>query len=605
MGSNLQRALHPPKHHTLRILATSDLHLQLRNFDYKTLTTNSDLGLARLEPTIQKARAEVADGTSILLDNGDFLQGSPLATAIDLEQSTHPMATVFNALNYDTIGLGNHDFDFGMGFLNRVAQQISAPIVTSNLSCTDLTNIQPHVMLKRSLGGQHPKENIVKIGILSVLPTQTQIWNALHFDDVSGIVDMQIGAQKAIQKLRKMGADIVILLAHSGIGSPHATGMDENASQFLADTLDVDAVVAGHTHKLYPEHQDTAQTPAIVQTGYGGSHLGVIDLKLAKHDGKWRVVQHKVELREPAPNTAENARILALTQSPHEAAIAQLKRAVGRSTQDINSYFSLIQSSAEITLIGEALRHAATTALTREGAETLPILAAIAPTSCGGYRGPSNYVDIPKGTIEQRHLLHLSPFHDLVWVFKLTGAQIKEWLERSAAIFNHTIPNAPHQHLIDFDVPSFNFDIIHGLSYTIDPSQAARYDPLGALINPTSERIKSLNWNGKKLKMDQEFHIVTSSYRGSGSGNFPHATPQNIILKTPISIQEALENHLSEKPFMPMPSYGAWHVACAHPLSATLETSPKAIDYLAEISRFNPKLIGPDPRGFAKIQLDL
>ena len=137
----------------LRILATSDLHMNLRAYDYLTETPLRTSGLSRLARVIAEARSEVGSDSCILLDNGDALQGAPMAdTAAELPVShDHPLAQVFNALDYDAVGLGNHDFDFGLEYLDTVSGEYAAPTLSSNFTSNSVQNISPWTILERRL----------------------------------------------------------------------------------------------------------------------------------------------------------------------------------------------------------------------------------------------------------------------------------------------------------------------------------------------------------------------------------------------------------------------------------------------------------------------
>lgn len=590
--------------------------MQIRGYDYILDRLEEGVGLANLSNAIATARREISGAACLLVDNGDTLQGSALSSVIDIQNETHPMAAAMNRLGYDVLGLGNHDFDYGLEYLDKFANQVAAPVISSNYESDQTPNVIGHAIVEKSAVGTKGDTHQIKIGVLSVLPVQTLVWNQAQLNGAAQITNMQNAAARTSIMLRQSGADVIILLAHSGIGTSTGTGYDENAALSLAKSIDVDAIVAGHTHILFPDIlmakntdidpiKGTLAGVPVASPGYAGSHLGVIDLDLSRNScGRWDVTHKHTDLRTPALHSSSDPAIMGLSDAKHQATLDYLSRPIGQTHTDINSFFSLLGSSADTNLVGQALQFAVQSGNVGHVPETLPVIACVAPTTCGGYRGPSNYIDIPKGTFQQRHLMGLSPYENTIWALVLNGRQIKEWIERSAAIYHQISWDTADQVLVDEGAPPFNFDVAYGLEYQIDPTQKPRYCRHGT-FNPSNEgRVKNVLWQNNPVKDSQEFLVATTSYRAAGGGSYPGANHENVLVQTDITAHEALNSFLAQKPFLDRTNAPkSWCVSSGGSCPIIYQTSPNAAVHLDQFDHYRPENLGLNEDGFLQLRL--
>ena len=400
-----------------------------------------DRGLAQIASLVAVARAEVPG--SLLLDNGDFLNGSPLAdhvaeTRLPDPETPHPMIAAMNRLGYDAATLGNHEFSNGLALLTRSLAQAAFPVLATNLDRVAHKTgrrrafLPRHALVQRELTDQAGRKHVVTIGILGFLPPQTALWERRHLAQGFATRGILAAAKAALPRLRRAGADLVVALSHSGLGPAVSTGADaENTSLALAGLPGIDAVIAGHTHQLFPPQCPTAAAPGldtpVVMPGFYGSHLGVIDLDLVRDDAGWRAIGHRAELRAVAKRLGPMGKITALTTT--DAGIAEAvardtaamhrraTMAVGQSDVALHSHFALIGHSPVQSLLAEAqgrnMRHLLS-AFERQSPKTyapaltdLPMLVSVAPFKAGGRGGPSNYTDIPAGPLTARHIADL------------------------------------------------------------------------------------------------------------------------------------------------------------------------------------------------------
>ena len=317
---------------TLRILGTTDLHMHLSSHDFFRDTAEPAVGLTRVASLIRAARAEVGATNCLLFDNGDGLQGTPMEEVP--EESAHPLMQCFQALGYDAIGLGNHDFDFGPETLARVLDQAPCPVICSNLIWEDSPTGWPAkamTLLERWIAGPDGTARKMRVGVFSVLPPQTLKWNGQslgHRARMAGIVDC---AMQSIAVLRKRGADIVIALALSGLGPELAEPDTENAARALTRLQGLDAIIAGHSHLPFAHHGRADQAVPLVLPGFAGSHLGVIDLELRWDNAAgWQVTGSTAALRAiSGPSESGAQRSLA----PEDAALTAILSPAISTTQ--------------------------------------------------------------------------------------------------------------------------------------------------------------------------------------------------------------------------------------------------------------------------------
>lgn len=506
----------------LRILATTDLHMALTGFDYFRRGRDATGGLPALAAVIAAERAS-ADNC-LFFDNGDLLQGNPLADHLaspgGLRRAPHPAVACLGALGCDAATLGNHDFSYGTGFLARSLDGAGYPVVCANLEAAGRLRVPPWVVLQREVVTRDGSRLPLRVGVIGFLPPQTAVWEAVSAPGLrtAGIL---AAARRELPRLRSAGAEIIVVLAHSGI----AAGT-ENAAAALAALPGVDAVVAGHTHTTFPgpgtpdvEGVDAAAgtiwgRPA-VQPGFCGSHLGVMDLVLRRSGGDgWRVAAHGVRLVATGAATAAPGLPRGLQQA-HRTALSHITRRAGRSGTPLTSHFALIGHDPGLRLVAQAQRWHLRRVLGREGP---PLLAAVAPFRCGGRSGPLHYTDIPAGRLSRRSLADLYAFPNRLAVVEVTGADLREWLERAAGIFPRLRPGCLDQPLTDPDFPAYNFDVIDGLDWTIDLSAAPLFDRDGAATGAAGGRVRGLSHRGRPVAGDDRFLVATNNYRLSGVG---------------------------------------------------------------------------------------
>ncbi len=588
----------------LRIMGTTDIHVHLLGFDYYQDKTSEEFGLARTATLIKAARAEVPN--NLLLDNGDLLQGNPLGDTMarikPLQSGqVHPVYKVMNALRYDAANIGNHEFNYGLPYLQLAIKGAAFPYVNANIvwdekgsektsAGAEPRNVfTPYVLLDRRLVDDTGASHTLRIGVIGFVPPQVMQWDRQNLAGKVQALDIVQTAKTWVPRMRAAGADLVVAVPHSGFERGETVAFAENTVARLAEVPGIDAILFGHSHGEFPGRffashpkvdlaRGTINGVPAAMPGAWGSHLAVMDLVLTKtaepktteqanSQSTWKVSDARAELRPIYDRAARkalveaDASISALVQAEHDATRAYLQSQVSSSSAPIHSYFAQVADDPSVQLVSLAQLAYGAKLLAGTPHAQLPLLSAAAPFKTGGRQGYSNYTDIPAGPLVVRHVADLYVYPNTVKVVRLSGAQVREWLEMSAGAFNRIDPaGPPEQNLLNSAFPSFNFDTLDGVTYRIDVTQAARYDRSGKVVAPQARRIQNLQYKGQPVQDGQMFAVVTNNYRAAGGGNFPALDGSTTVADAPDENREALMQYLQTTQRVDPSADNNWHI---------------------------------------------
>lgn len=619
----------------LRLMETTDLHVHVFPYDYYADKEVDTVGLSRTASIVKSIRAEATN--TLMLDNGDFLQGNPMGDYIAYERGMkegdmHPVIQAMNTLGYDASTLGNHEFNYGLDFLMKSLAGADFPVVSANVvkkvgakPSDDDTLVKPYVLLERMLTDGAGEAHPIKIGIIGFVPPQIMAWDRRHLEGKVQARDILEAARAWVPQMKEAGADIIIALSHSGIGAAKEEDMMENASVPLAAVEGIDAIMTGHSHLVFPSGSyadypgvdvsaGTIHGKPATMGGFWGSHLGLIDLMLERDAGGWRIASHSAEARAISqrnedrsvmPLVESDAEVLASVQQDHEETLAYVRRAVGKTDANLHSYFALVADDPSVQVVSNAQRWYIAQMLKGTEHEGLPILSAAAPFKAGGRGGPEYYTDVPKGDVAIKNVADLYLYPNTARAVRVTGAQVKDWLERSAGMFNQITPGEANQPLLNPEFPSYNFDVIDGVSYQIDLSQPSKFGPKGTVANPEASRIVNLEFEGQPLDPSAEFIIATNNYRASGGGAFPGAKGDTIVFDGPDTNRDVIVRYIVEKGTISPRADGNWRFAPMEGTSVVFETGPKAADYVDEVTGVAMEQVGDTENGFAQFRITL
>lgn len=614
----------------LRILETTDVHMNLVGYDYYQDKPADEFGLDRTATLIKAARGEAKN--TLLFDNGDLLQGSPLGDTVarirPLQSGeVHPAYRVLGALGYDAGNIGNHEFNYGLPFLLRATQGTGFPLVNANIVVDDgkgkpedAKNVfTPYVILDRTFTDESGAKHKLKVGVIGFAPPQVMNWDRQHLLGKVQALDIPSTAKKLIPRIKGEGADVVVVIAHSGFERGETVFFAENVVARLAEIPGVDAILFGHSHGEFPGRffsshpkvdlaAGTINGVPATMPGFWGNHLGVIDLTLEKSGTGWASKGGRAELRPIYDRNARKAvvapdpQVMQIVKAEHEATLAAMRAEVARTSTPIQSYFAQVADDPSVQVVSNAQIAYGRKIIAGTPFAGLPVLSAAAPFKTGGRGGANYYTDIPAGPIAMRSVADLYIYPNTVKLVKLSGAQVREWLEFSAGAFNRIDPaGAPEQLLLNPGYPSYNFDSIDGVSYRLDLTQPARYDRGGKLVAPDAHRVADLRFDGQPIDDKASFAVVTNNYRASGGGNFPALDGSTIIVDAPDENRQVLMQYLQDAKTVNPSADGNWRIQPVPGVKLRFISGSGGIAHLARYPQL--KLVKDNGDGTALFEL--
>lgn len=624
----------------LRIMETTDVHTNLMNYDYYKNAPSDSVGLVKTATLVHEARKE--NKNNVLVDNGDTIQGTPLGNfKAKVERikkgEVHPSIAAMNVMRYDVATYGNHEFNYGLGYLKEVYNDANFKRVNANVYVDDHDNndkndknkYTPYTIVKKKVKDAKGKSHTIKVGYIGFVAPQIMNWDAANLTGKVKAKDIVETAKKYVPEMKKKGADVVIAMAHSGFNAD--LNNNEDVIYSLTKVKDIDAVTFSHTHQVFPTkdvaslassfkdkngnllpginlEKGTINGVAAVQAGFGGAELGIIDLKLQKtKTNKWKVVSSQSQTRN-AKNTRVAKTVAAVPEvkKAHEGTVNYVNTPIGTTTDAIHSFFALVKDDPSIQVVTNAQKwYVEKVVADDDTLNKLPILSAGAPFKAGR-NGAEEYTEIQKGDLTIRSAADLYLYDNTLKAVKITGATVKEWLERSAGQFNQIDPTkTEEQALINSDFRPYNYDVIDGVTYEIDVTQPSKYDVDGNLINPTANRVKNLMFNGQPIDPNQEFIVVTNNYRATGGGNFPGLKDSPVVVDGQDENRQILMDYISEQKEIVPTADNNWSIAKIEGTpNVTFTSSPKGANYLTEDSPYH--YTGKtDDKGFGIFTIDL
>ncbi|MDN4494824.1 bifunctional 2',3'-cyclic-nucleotide 2'-phosphodiesterase/3'-nucleotidase [Ureibacillus aquaedulcis] len=603
---------------SLRILGTSDIHTNIMNYDYYKDTESNSLGLVKVATLIKNAREE--NSNSLLFDNGDAIQGTPLGSykqAVDVleEGEEHPSITAMEYLDYDASTLGNHEFNYGLDYLDEVYDDANFPFVNANIrdASSGSYKYDPYVIVEKEVVDSKGNKTTIKVGVTGIVPPQILNWDKSHLLGKVTVDDSVQAVEKVIPEMQNQGADVIVVLSHSGLGDTTHTVGEEDVTYLLSKVDGVDAIISGHAHGVFPGKVDDTLTGVdtekgtmngvpVVMPGKYGSHLGVIDLTLEEKGEEWEVVAGTSEVREIAKDSSDvDQALAAAVEEAHEGTIEYVRQPVGKTSADIHSYFSQVLDDPSIQIVTNAQSLYVQQKIKGTEFENLPVLSAGAPFKAGTRSDPEYYTYVPAGELAIKNVADLYLYDNTLAILKVTGADVKEWLEMSAGQFNQIDSTSnEEQQLINTDFRSYNYDVIDGVTYEIDVTQPAKYDASGNVVNEGAERIVNLQYKGEPIDLDQEFIVATNNYRANGS--FPGVRNASHIEVYPHENRQAIIDYIIANETIDPSADNNWKFAeLPESANVVFESSKKAVDSIPEGS--NIEYLGDGTDGFGKYSI--
>ncbi|MFE9646480.1 bifunctional metallophosphatase/5'-nucleotidase [Streptomyces sp. NPDC006365] len=538
----------PVKRYALTVMGTTDLHGHVFNWDYfkdaeYTDSAGNAQGLARISTLVNQIRAEKGRRNTLLLDAGDTIQGTPLTyyyakvDPITAEGGpVHPMAQAMNAIGYDAVALGNHEFNYGIETLRKFEEQCDFPLLGANaLDAKTLRPAFPPYFFKTfRVRGLPP----VKVAVLGLTNPGIAIWDKAYVQGKLTFPGLEEQAAKWVPKLRSMGADVVVVSAHSGSSGTSSYGDQlpyvENSAALVAQQVPgIDAILVGHAHVEIPElkvtNEKTGKTVVLSEPLAYAERLSLFDFELVFKGGRW-VVESVTASVLNSNSVADDPEITRLLKDDHDVVVAYVNQVVGTATETLTTVEARYKDAPIIDLITKVQEDVVKAALAGTEYASLPVIAQASPFS--------RTSAIPAGDVTIRGLSSLYVYDNTLVAKVMTGAQVRAYLEYSAEYFVQTAAGAP----VDVEKltnaggrPDYNYDYVSGLTYEIDVAQAA------------GSRIKNLSYEGAALDDAQEFVLAVNNYRANGGGAFPHVAAATEVWSESTEIRTRIAEWVTQK----------------------------------------------------------
>ena len=505
----------------LVVAATTDVHGRLRAWDYFADTAETTRGLARLATAVDSLR-RVHPGRVILLDGGDLLQGNPMTYVASRTPSMpHPVMAAMNAMRYDAAAVGNHEFNYGVPFLEQAVAQARFPFLAANARRLDGSRAFPAFVMIERAG--------VKVGIVGATNPGANIWDRGNLRGRLTVTDIAPAVRSAVDSVRAAGAELVVAVLHSGIGGPPSfdtTGVgNENVAGDVARQVPgIDLIVVGHSHREVAD--TTINGVLIMQPRQWAGSLGVATIRLQNRGASWNVIEKRGELVR-ARGYDESPAVVQAVAAQHDAARAATNRAIGSTGAVWRSDSARTHDTPLVDFVLDVERRVF-------GAD----LSSTAAFDLGATLGPQ------KITVAQ--LARLYPYENTLQLVKISGATLRAYLEQSARYFV-VRPGAAPSVSADPDIPGYNFDIIGGAEYVID------------LARPMGERVTTLRVKGRPVAPTDSFTLAVNNYRAGGGGGYGMLRGAPVLRDTQVEIRDLLIAEIERRGSVTQANYSDRH----------------------------------------------
>lgn len=497
-----------PRRVELTIAATTDVHGRLRAWDYYAGTPDPAHSLAAAATIVDSARKANPDGV-VLVEGGDILQGNPLlyVAARVRPMPVHPVIAAMNVMRYDAAVLGNHEFNYGVPLLRKAIGQAGFPFVAANvLDAQGKPWVAPYAMVtKRG----------VKVAIVGGTTPGSMVWDRENLKAAGlTVTDIVPAVRLRVQQARRAGADVVIVLLHSGLEGAASydtvsTGLpSENVAGRVPREIDgIDAVVFGHSHRELVD--STINGALVMQPRNWAGSVGLGTLTLERRGRRWTVVSRKGQAVRVAGHR-EHPEVLAASRSTHEATVAWVNEPVGRTPVAWRADSARVADMPITDLTNEVMRRTTGADLSATAAFSLDAA-------------------LDTGAITQAELSRLYPYDNTLRAVRITGAQLKAFLEHAARYYRTVgADGRAADGIVDSSVPGYNFDVVSGADYTID------------LRMPVGGRISRLQVRGRDVQPTDTFTMAVNNYRQGGGGGFAMLANAPVVYDRDLDIRQLI-----------------------------------------------------------------
>lgn len=517
-----------PERVQITILGTTDLHGNINPIDYYT-NKPDNRGIAKVATLIKRIRKEQQN--VVLIDSGDTIQGSPLESFHGRKNNAppDPMMLVMNSLNYDSMTVGNHEYNFGLKVLEKARGEAKFPWLSANTYDTTKqeTHYKPYII--KEIAG-------VKIGILGLTTPGIPNWD--NPPNYAGLEfhEPLVGARKWVPILRDQEkADVVVIAMHMGLEEDLSTGvmspgqvLHENEAILIAKEVPgVDVIFMGHTHRDVPSLYINGVL--LTQANHWGRHLARADLYLQKAGTGWRMYAKSARTMTSDDRVEPDPEVVKIAEPYDRETQAWLSREIGESTEELTARDARFRDTAILDLIQKVQLDA--------GKADVSMVASFNPAA-----------RIAKGPVSVRDIAGLYVYENTLVVLEVTGQQLKDALEHSAKYFKEYVPGKPASDLVDEKIPAYNFDIAEGVTYDLDISK------------PIGQRIQNLRFHGQPFSMTRKLRLATNNYRVNGGGGYDMYKNAPVVYRSSEEIRELIIDWVEKNKTVPTKPNNNWRI---------------------------------------------
>ena len=498
----------------LVIATTTDVHGRITAWDYYANRSEAIRGLTRAATIVDSVRA-ANPSRVILLDAGDLLQGNPLAyvAARVSRDRTNPIIAAMNAMQYDAAAIGNHEYNYGVPYLDSAVRQAKFPFLSANTYRADPAGVhayRPWTIVERAG---------IKVGIVGATTPGVMLWDAENVRGRVRLGDIVPAVRGAAEEARRAGADIIIVTVHSGLNEPAsydtvATGVpSENvAARIATEVPGIALVLYGHSHKEV--RGSTIGQTLLIQPKNWATSVDVAHLVVSRVDGAWRVTEKRSDLVQAAGH-AESPAVLAATDAIHRETVAYVTTPIGSTTERWTADSARVKDTPLIDFMLETERKAA-------GSD----LASTAAFSTEAALGP--------GPITIAQVAQLYPYDNTLRAVRITGKQLRDYLEFSSRYYK-TIASPTSPLETESGIPGYNFDIVSGVDYAIDVSK------------PVGLRVARLEYKGAPVRDTDTFTMALNNYRQTGGGGYAMLSGAPVVYDKQQEIRQLLIDEVKRR----------------------------------------------------------
>jgi 2',3'-cyclic-nucleotide 2'-phosphodiesterase (5'-nucleotidase family) len=506
----------------LVIASTTDVHGRVTAWDYYANRAETIRGLTRAATIVDSVRA-ANPGRVILLDAGDLLQGNPLAyvAAKVSAKRVNPIIAAMNAMHYDAAAIGNHEYNYGVPYLDSAVKQATFPFLSANTYRVDPADVhayRPWAIIDR-VG--------IKVGVIGATTPGVNLWDAENIKGRLRLGDIVPAVRQAVQEARAAGAEIILVTVHSGLNEPSSydtvtSGVpSENvASRIAAEIPGIDLVLYGHSHKEV--RGTTIGQTLLIQPKNWATSVDVAHLTISQVDGTWRVTEKRSDLIQAAGHSEDPA-VLAATASIHRETVAYVTTPIGTTPERWSADSARVKDTPLIDFILETERTAAGSDLASTAAFSTDVTMGMGPI-----------------TIAQ--VAQLYPYDNTLRAVRITGRQLRDYIEFSSRYYK-TIPSPTAPLETDPQVPGYNFDIVSGVDYAIDVSK------------PVGFRVTRLDYKGAPVRDTDTFTMALNNYRQTGGGGYAMLSGAPVVYDKQQEIRQLLIDEVKRRGVLKQEDY--------------------------------------------------